>query len=1350
MADSDYAASHHAYHPTRGGSHDDSSARPPLATRGSRPERTSSRNHLDLNPSEASYSSHPAKGSFPVRSAYDGADTRRAMVEQEQRLQELYAHFGPLPDNSSSSNSSSRPFPSQPTSPDGPEADPARSRPAPRANGVRRLPERPSLPSLPLPGLPPIPSSPVQQEHVQYASRARISASPRPLPVVPSTSSNRVPTPPTAWPTSRTNSDYSFPTSNGTPASSDPTGQVPFPQPRPARPRTTPKRSSQLSDSSEHHQRTPSTAFSRQSTDTTTSSGWRHSLDRGSETSLSARSTTTLGSYRESTKSPEVDRQRSSSTMRQGAHPDWPDTPGFDAQLQSTSFRPEVNSSGSYRHDSLRPQDAFAASQRIPLRHQASSFFAQSEVSFGGNTASPPHAAMLSSVARYVLDNTPLKENVRRSIPYPSSFTGTDLVTTLLAILPEHESGDRKAATLLARELHAQLFFFEVQDNGMTLHDSEREVYTFGETMPTISGQEENPYAAPGREAADHFATELPTAVLTAYLGCYSPFCGRDLTGADTLFACYSPSCPNNPARRIGVKRKASSGSLAQSKEERRDEDREWPELVQASVREALNKTEIERQCNIHELIRLESNYQRELGSIQTVFVDALVKEEPPIIPKDRLPRFLEDVWGGIEAVREQSAVYLDALKTRQQEQWPVLRAIGDVVLDAALAWAQAYLSWIVYQPMAEVFWRQEKADNPAFDRFLTSFPSRIPGRHEFRDLHFRAIPHLQRIKLSLETIQKHTAPENPDVDNVAAAIEVISRQLQECDAGVALTNAKIEKQVLARGLIDRNGNSVDLGVLNPTRQLIRRGRMLRKPEGINDWSELHAVLFDHCFVLTKERRRGSRSTFTIWRRPLPLEMLVVSGFTEPPVSRSTGFSLRAITGGTDRSTPQPGYTPATGDERLVYPITFRYLGRHGGTFVLFVDSPTQRADWQSSLTEATRARELMCDQTKVIEPFVMSDQTFVTKAPPVELARSHGTKSGSKVPYGAPTCSTPFTIASGRQLVAIGNRDGLWIGLRHDPTSLRLVAHLHDITQCAVLQEFGLMVLLAHKKLYAYAISALVPSGSNSDAPLEPQHLSGNRDVAFFDVGKTNGQTLVIYVKKSSGQSVFKALAPVPMSSRTQSRGVLRRKAEWFTVYKDFFLPAEAYSILFLRSQLAIVCARGFELMDMKVEPLRATSFPEWSQLRADHRAMELQARCSNSRALGMFKISPAVFLFCYSDLAFYTDKHGDPLPDRYKDIIDWECEPRAVAYQAPFILAFDVNVIEVRHAESGQLLQVIKGKEFACLYNAQASLSTQQPESGSRVDEGAAHVHAALNIGNHFAIVEFAPTGHARQHYV
>ena len=82
--------------------------------------------------------------------------------------------------------------------------------------------------------------------------------------------------------------------------------------------------------------------------------------------------------------------------------------------------------------------------------------------------------------------------------------------------------------------------------------------------------------------------------------------------------------------------------------------------------------------------------------------------------------------------------------------------------------------------------------------------------------------------------------------------------------------------------------------------------------------------------------------------------------------------------------------------------------------------------------------------------------------------------------------------------------------------TAMRRVLHLKSVSQCTMLEDFGIFLVLADKSLFAYHIEALVPSSPTSTHINQtPQKLNGNKDVQFFAVGQLYGRTLVIWMRK-------------------------------------------------------------------------------------------------------------------------------------------------------------------------------------------------------------------------------------------
>jgi hypothetical protein len=128
--------------------------------------------------------------------------------------------------------------------------------------------------------------------------------------------------------------------------------------------------------------------------------------------------------------------------------------------------------------------------------------------------------------------------------------------------------------------------------------------------------------------------------------------------------------------------------------------------------------------------------------------------------------------------------------------------------------------------------------------------------------------------------------------------------------------------------------------------------------------------------------------------------------------------------------------------------------------------------------------------------------------------------------------------------------------------------------------------------------------------------------------------------------ESVFRVLEPV-----------LGRATEDTRQRRPFFIPTEALSVHFLKHKLAIVCAKGFEIMDLTesvIPPrlrqpctgsadhcsLKGGSIPIFDSAKVRDRPSmaDLQKRCDTAKPLGMFRSTETEFLLCY-DCGLYPE---------------------------------------------------------------------------------------------------------------
>ncbi|KAK6978137.1 CNH domain-containing protein [Favolaschia claudopus] len=765
----------------------------------------------------------------------------------------------------------------------------------------------------------------------------------------------------------------------------------------------------------------------------------------------------------------------------------------------------------------------------------------------------------------------------------------------------------------------------------------------------------------------------------------------------------------------------------------------EWHDLVAEDVRKALPKEEQKRQSIIFELIKGEMSYVKDLENIGVMYVEGLRAARPPIIAPDRLEQFISDVFHNFADLHAHHLKLVQKFHEIQREQHPTIRSVTAAMFDAALNFRDVYMEYIPNYPIAAYRIDDEMANNPDFKTFVDSCV-RHPDAHRLDMKNFinRPIPRLLRYELLLKGILDETAQNHDDRKEIPQVLEVIKALGKDTEPGVVSAKQKVELWRYNSNFVFKPGEAVDMDLLDPNRSLIFAGKVIRQPDNTiptiewSGWTELFVVLFDNYLVMTKPKERDGVTKYHVNRRPIPLDLLTLVNFTDPPTQRGTGLlrNLRGERGGPENAVGN--LTPeSAGDSRAVYPWTIHHNGRLGGAQILFSESTQARSEWKQKLEEALGIRKVVQESNRVFEVETLSADTFLVPSVAIGTPSPQWNQDTSYT--GKVTCSVPFNTADGRGLVAIGCAEGVWIGFRHDPRSMRRVLHLKMVTQCAMLDEFGIFLVLADKSLFAYHIEALVPSSPHaSHASQVPQKLNGTKDVHFFTVGTLHNRTLVAYMKKKGLESVFRVLEPVAdkINERVKAPaglgsrlGFRSTKSEWFRVYRDFFLPSESFDLYFLKAKVVILCTKGFEIMDLN--HFTSVTIP----LRDEAHLSHLSKRCDACRPIGMFRSNEDGFLLCYNEFGVYVDKHGEPR--RNGVTIEWEGNAEKVALHQPYILLFGSRFIEIRNIETGRLVQIIPGNDIRCLWDGRGVgstiVATPNPDGEPTVQE--AQVHGVMN---------------------
>lgn len=147
--------------------------------------------------------------------------------------------------------------------------------------------------------------------------------------------------------------------------------------------------------------------------------------------------------------------------------------------------------------------------------------------------------------------------------------------------------------------------------------------------------------------------------------------------------------------------------------------------------------------------------------------------------------------------------------------------------------------------------------------------------------------------------------------------------------------------------------------------------------------------------------------------QPIPLDLLTLANFTDPPTQRNAGLLRPRLRGGEkhDPTTPNPNAStsPETAsDSRAVYPCTIHHNGRLGGLWTVYAESAQARNEWKQKLEEAIGLRKVVQESNKVFEVETLSADTFLV--PSILPGANAQGWSHENAYTGKVTCSVPFS----------------------------------------------------------------------------------------------------------------------------------------------------------------------------------------------------------------------------------------------------------------------------------------------------------------------------------------------------
>ncbi|KAG8980920.1 hypothetical protein FRB94_010320 [Tulasnella sp. JGI-2019a] len=759
----------------------------------------------------------------------------------------------------------------------------------------------------------------------------------------------------------------------------------------------------------------------------------------------------------------------------------------------------------------------------------------------------------------------------------------------------------------------------------------------------------------------------------------------------------------------------------------------EWHELVRPDVLGALPKAEIRKQSIIFEVIVSEMEFVADLEMIDELYVQGLRNITPPIFDtQEHLNAFIKQAFWNIAELRNHHQRYLDRLLEVQRQQHPLIDSISSILCESVLDWREAYVKYIPHIPVGAYQIDQMLAQKPAFRGFYQdTLKDPRARRLPMKAFLLQPLSRLPRYNMRLKSILATLPTDHPDVEAIPSVVAVLEELGNVVHLSTEMAQGRVNIWTYSKNLVFNSINAVNMDLMDPARLLIREGALFYQSEGDSFCRKVFVLVLDNFFIITEPQTDHDTTKFHVKERPLPIELLVMGDFSKE------GQRCVIMPSGAVR---QPGSSNRTSIESdILYPFSVRRAGRSEDVLRFFAKSAVIRSEWGRKLEEAISTRSLAQQTHQIFDMRNLCEDTFSAQlfddAPVHEL-------SGDVPCLEKVLCSVAFSTSDGRRMVAVGAVDGLWMGPHSETRPLWRVLSLKMVTQCAMLEESGLFLVLADKSLLVYPIESLAPSSiaGQQAATGKPRKLRDG--VAFFSVGRLDDRPVVIYVAKKGSDTTLRALEPV--ARKTDDRTTLEKRksgsalsrtlsffgdsrSEWFRPIKEYVLWSDPFDVGFLKTKIAIVSPKAFEIMNLT--DLKKVAVPNWK----DPQFASLPRR-ENARPMGVYRASSKEYILCFDSFGVYVDPQGGL--SRASAIVEWEGTAERVAFQHPYIVIFNTRFIEVRDIRKGRLLQILSGVDIRCIWDGRSTSVTQPATPGtsgtidSTVSNYSTGIHGVMKV--------------------
>ncbi|KAJ2956222.1 hypothetical protein NQZ79_g7884 [Umbelopsis isabellina] len=892
------------------------------------------------------------------------------------------------------------------------------------------------------------------------------------------------------------------------------------------------------------------------------------------------------------------------------------------------------------------------------------------------------YPGLLSLVAQELKRQVEVGTRIKDGLEYKNVFDGRQAVTKLSLIIC---TNNRQHALRLGRALESQKLFHDVSYEHRLL-DSDHELYQFHDHVMHITSYRETDLDMTGKEeipdekyeeSESSFEVnydEPVSGVYTELTNCYSPTC----TGSRP---CYSRSCPKrfiqNYVDDSGYKsslNRSVSATLSHTPPQEL-----WVNQVSSTIADSLTKQDRKRQENIFELIYTEKNFVTDIEYVYQMWIVPLLTTDA--LPASRREHFVHTVFSNITAIHEVNSRLLFALQKRQSEH-PVVSQIGDVMLAHVVNF-EPFVEYGARQYGAKMAFERERAVNQEFDAFIKEVERKPESRKlEINGYLTKPTTRLGRYNLLLGEILKHTPEGHSDCVVIKKVMDIITKFLRRVNIESGNAKNKFDLRQLHDNMSFKNkSDDTDLDLLAEERVIIKQGSL--KKTAALDSTNYQLILLDNYLLITKLKVVGLEEHYTVQRKPIPLELLMVGVPEQTRVRRASSILPYARPGSTipnvNLSVNAPvwptvtdvgGYTSNKGG----FPISFHHVGRKGsGHFTLYAPTLAARRPW---IDKIEKQKELSMKNRRIFELVPICDRLFCLT---------------NRVNHSV-------SFDNGRYFLLAADQ-GVYLARAGDIAPPRRILHLDHCSQVQVIEETFTVLVVADRVLWEFPFDILhTKHGEKPDAGRKLRN-----HTSFIFVGECLNKKLICIPKSSTLNSYVSAYEPT-LPREIKKKSTFGRTKNQYEVglrfFKEIYIPGEAWSVDLSPTKMFITCQRGVQLVDMRTTNTQALldpNDPDLAFILDRERPDSVLNIRTGVKHICTYRIDADEHLVCYDEYAFYIDGKGRR--KRTGFLIEWEGQPESFAFHHPYVLAFEPSFIEVRHMLTGELEQIIPGVDMMSL---------------------------------------------------